>query len=409
MSRGLAIPSRAMRHLLAASCLALLLASSSGIARAQAPEMRGAVAFSMWDAGSLSLAGTSIRTRVYYPDAGGPYPLVGVIHGANANGAYHTELASTLASRGFVAVVPDMPCTVTSCDHDANQRQISALLEWAVAQSADGSSRIAGRVDGTRRGLIGHSWGGLSSHITAARDPSIDSVVLFDPNDDGTDGLGVSAMITAPHLTLLASVPGACNGAWQESMVRTRLGGPHLDFVISRSGHCDPGEMDVFCSFGCGRGDGATTPTFRRYAVAWTACVLAGDASMAGWMGGSDFDGDVSGGRLESAMPAGLESLPCRAGGLPDAGMVESPDAAVAPGEDAALAPGEDAASAELDAFVAPGLDAATSAGVDAGGGAAASSGCGCTTAGARGGRGIAASALLLLAVVLRARSRQRG
>ena len=38
----------------------------------------------------------------------------------------------TLASRGFVAVVPDMPCLVTFCDHDANAAQISALLGWAV-------------------------------------------------------------------------------------------------------------------------------------------------------------------------------------------------------------------------------------------------------------------------------------
>jgi MYXO-CTERM domain-containing protein len=333
---------------------------------------------------------------------------VGVIHGANANGAYHTELASVLASRGFVAVVPDMPCTVVSCDHDANQRQITALLAWAVAQSADPSSRLAGTVDGSRRGLIGHSWGGLSSHITAARDPSIDSVVLLDPNDDRTDGLSVTASITAPVLTLLAEVPGACNSAWREDMVRTRLTGPNLDFTLDGSGHCNPGEMDVVCSFGCGVGDSATTPLFRRYAVAWTACVLAGDASMADWIGGASYDAEVSAGRIVGPMASMLEGLPCRSGGLPDAGVMETPDAGVIVGVDAAVASESDAAtSSESDAFVASGIDAGRTVNVDAGAGTTSSSGCSCGV-GARAPLGSGVWMALGLAVFVRERRRRR-
>jgi MYXO-CTERM domain-containing protein len=351
-----------------AAIVASLVLTVCASARAQAPEERGALTTTSWDAGSISLDGTSIRVRAYFPESGGPYPLVGVIHGANANGTYHTELATTLASRGFVALTPDMPCTVTSCDHDANQRQISAMIVWAVAQSADASSRLAGKVDGSRVGLIGHSWGGLSSHITAARDPSIDSVVLLDPNDDGTDGLSVTSAIVAPHLTLLAQVPGVCNSQWQEAMVRTRLTSSHLDFVIAGSGHCDPGEMDGLCSFGCGRGDTGTTPIFRRYAVAWTSCVLTGDPAMSEWIGGASYTADVSTDRLRSAMPSGLETMPCNAGGLPDAGVIEGPDAAVIAAPDAGLSSMADAAIAPaLDAFVMPGLDAGTTAGRDAG------------------------------------------
>ncbi|MBN8612237.1 MAG: dienelactone hydrolase family protein [Deltaproteobacteria bacterium] len=374
-----------MRQSIALSvCFALFGSFLAARASAQAPEDRGPLTVETWDAGTLTLDGARIRTRVYYPagagptGSGGPFPLVGVIHGANANGAYHTELASTLASRGFVAVVPDMPCTVTACDHDANQRQITALLAWAVAQSADPSSRLSGTVDGSRRGLIGHSWGGLSSHITAARDPSIDSVVLLDPNDDGTDGLSVTASITAPHLTLLAEVPGACNAAWQEAMVRTRLTSPHLDFTLDGSGHCNPGEMDLVCSFGCGRGDSATTPLFRRYAVAWTACVLAGDASMAEWLGGASYDGEVSAGRIVGPMASMLDGLPCRSGGLPDAGVIETPDAGAVVGDDAAVASEIDAGTiTESDAFVASGIDSGRTTAIDAGAGTS-SSGCSC-------------------------------
>lgn len=396
--------SHARGHALAFVVFVALSAASR--VDAQAPETRGALAFAVWDAGMVSAAGTNIRTRVYSPTSGGPYPLVGVIHGANANGGYHTELASTLASRGFVCVVPDMPCGVTSCDHDANQRQISALLEWAVAQSGDGSSMIAGRVDGSRRGLIGHSWGGLSSHLTAARDPSIDSLVLLDPNDDGGVGLGATGTITAPVLQLLAEVPGACNSAWQEAMVRSRLGAANLQLTVNTSGHCDPGEMDLVCSFACGAGDRATTPLFRRYAVAWTACVLAGDTAMATWAGGSDFGADASAGTIEGVFEAGLDALPCRAGGLPDAGTSDV---------DAGVVAAVDGGGGVLDAGAPAGVDAGDPPALDAGPPSPpddTEGGCGCAAVGRShaSARGVLALGLLLaLSVGRRARRRAIG
>jgi dienelactone hydrolase len=385
--------------------LALTLLLVSGAVRAQAPEERGPLAASSWDAGARTLDGVSIRVRVVYPELGGPYPLVGVIHGANANGAYHTELATTLASRGFVVVVPDMPCTVTVCDHDANQRQISALLAWAAAESAEAGTRLAGKVDGGRRGLIGHSWGGLSSHLTAARDPSIGSVVLLDPNDDGTEGLSVTDAISAPHLTLLAQVPGLCNSQWQESMVRARLGGPRLELTVNRSGHCDPGEMDGLCSFGCGRGDTSTTRLFRRYAVAWTACVLGGDPAMVEWVGGPSYTRDVREGTVVGPSAAGLDALACRSGApVPDAGPTDVQDAAMGladAGVDSGAGPimPEDAAVA-LDAEVR-----APDAGLVTAGGPG---GCACRAARASSCRTLVPLALFAVAWARRRRSAVR-
>jgi MYXO-CTERM domain-containing protein len=356
-------------------------------ALAQAPEERGPLAFSEWDAGRIPAAGTMIRTRVFHPNGGGPHPLVGVIHGANANGSYHIELASTLASRGLVAVVPDMPCTVTSCDHDANQRQITALLEWAVAQGADPASRLSGLVDGSRRGLIGHSWGGLSSHLTAARDATIDSLVLLDPNDDAGVGLAATGTITAPVLQLLAEVPGACNSAWNEATVRAMLPAPNLQTTISGSGHCEPGEMDLVCSFACGSGDRATRPLFRRYAVAWTACVLLGDPAMGSWLGGADMSADEAAGRLESTFPTGLDGLPCRGAPPPiDGGTDAGPDAGTIEEIDAAA--GE--------------IDGGTTSAADAGTVAPSSGGCGCGVTAPR-----APPALALVALAALARRRR--
>src|SRR5688500_6514992 len=106
----------------------------------------------------------------------------------------------------MIALLPDMPCGIGGCDHDANANQLVALLDWAAMVAEDPASPIAGKVDPERRGLIGHSWGALASHMAAARDDRIDSLVLFDPNDDGTVGRDATAAVRAPTAQLLAMV-----------------------------------------------------------------------------------------------------------------------------------------------------------------------------------------------------------
>lgn len=309
------------------------IALGAGPVAAQ-PETRGTFAIEEWDAGRVMVAGTSIRTRVLFPaTAPGPFPLVAVVHGYARDGSYHLEMARTLASRGMVAIVPDMPCGLAGCNHDANARQLSALLDWAVAQSGDAASMIAGKVDGERRGLIGHSFGALNSFLAAASDPTIDSVVLLDPNDDFGVGLDATPMIDAPVLQLIAEVEGSCNSAWRENEVHPMLPPPKLLLTVVRSGHCDPEDpTDSACAFACRAGDEATTPLFRRYAVAWTACILSADASMTEWVGGGRMMDDESAGRIAGVMRDGLDALPCRgAPPMRDAGPIARVDAGPRP------------------------------------------------------------------------------
>jgi dienelactone hydrolase len=286
--------------------------------------MRGALTVTMWDAGSVAAGGAMIPTVVVFPEMGGPYPVVGVFHGLNGEGADHPELAATLASYGAVVVLPDMPCRLSGgCDHAANAGMISALLEWAVAQSGDASSQIAGKVDGARRGLVGHSFGALNSHIAASMDATIDSVVLLDPNDDGGEGLAATPGVMAPTAQLIAANEGSCNSAWSEDMVRPMLPAPTLQLTVAGSGHCDPADAsDAICEFACGSGDRATNPTFRRYAVAWTHCVLSADTTMAPWLGGPMMGDDETAGRIIGVTREGFDMLPCRGGviPMPDAG-----------------------------------------------------------------------------------------
>jgi MYXO-CTERM domain-containing protein len=220
-------------------------------------------------------------------------------------------------------VVPDIPCNVWGCDHNANANQINALLDWAVAQSMTPSSRLAGAVDATRRGLIGHSWGALGSAMAASRNTGVASLVLFDPNDDALVGARNAPGIRAPTLTLLAQTRAVCNNQWVATSITPGLGGPGVHATLARSGHCDPEDpTDALCPLLCGSGDVATTALFRRYAVAWTRCNLTGDAAMAPWVLGADWDADQRAGRLTGVVRAGaIAGLACLRGddaGAPD-------------------------------------------------------------------------------------------
>lgn len=312
-----------------------LLLALAGAALA-APEDRGPVPFTVHDAGTLSLGGAEIPTKVYLPDApAAPGPTAVIMHGNLRTGSYHTELASTLASRGFVVVLPDMPCGLGGCDHEANAAQLSALLEWASAQNQDEASPLYGKSSG-RRGLFGHSYGGLGVFLATARDPSVEMVVLFDPKDNLGVGAAERQNLRVPSAHLMAEVRGVCNDDWANA-VYPGTTPPRLRLRVSGSGHCDveqPG--DSLCPLACGRGSGGSA-LFRRYAVAFASCVLQGDPEMEPYVGGAALASDHAAGSVDLVDHAGLEALPCRsaAGDPPlfDAGAAPL-DASV--GDDAA-------------------------------------------------------------------------
>lgn len=344
------------------------------------PDARGPYAFDVFDAGDVDAAGTGIPTVVYYPTTTtAPVPVVAVVHGFLRNGSFMAELARTLASHGLVAVVPDMPCGARGCDHDANGRQISALLDWAEAASADPASPLAGKVDGARRGALGHSWGGLGVFVAASQDPRFSSVLMLDPNDDR--GLAASLAPSMGHATahVMAERFGSCNATEWTTTVFPLTPGPHLRVRVVGSGHCDVEDpSDGLCPLACGSGDAATTPMFRRYAVAWTLCNLTRDPAMADWIGGGRLDDDIAGGRIDQVDALGLDALPCRGGTAADAGVRDAAttDSAVPRGADARV---DAAVEVPRDAGAAsPDLDAAMSLDAEGSGASEESTSCAC-------------------------------
>ncbi len=113
--------------------------------------------------GSFSVASVSISSLVtgfgggvaYYPTATGTYPVIAASPGFTARWSSISWIGPRLASWGFVVVGIE---TNSTLDQPASRgNQLLAALNWAVNSSP---TAVRSRVDGSRRGVAGHSMGG---------------------------------------------------------------------------------------------------------------------------------------------------------------------------------------------------------------------------------------------------------
>jgi predicted dienelactone hydrolase len=105
--------------------------------------------------------------RVYYPTATGTFPVIAVSPGYTASWSSISWIGPRLASWGFVVVGIE---TNSRYDQPGSRgNQLLAALDWAVNSS---STTVRSRVDGSRRGVAGHSMGGGGTLEALAADTS---------------------------------------------------------------------------------------------------------------------------------------------------------------------------------------------------------------------------------------------
>nr|BFE56913.1 lipase [Dactylosporangium thailandense] len=93
--------------------------------------------------------------RVYYPTAAGQYPVIAISPGFTATWSSLAWIGPRLSSWGFVVVGIE---TNSIYDQPASRgSQLLAALNWAVGSSP---TAVRSHVDGSRRGVAGHSMGG---------------------------------------------------------------------------------------------------------------------------------------------------------------------------------------------------------------------------------------------------------
>ncbi len=100
------------------------------------------------------------------PVAAGVFPLVVISHGSGGSPMSHRTLAAHLAQNGFVVAMPEHPgnnrnnnkLADTIANLTSRPRHIRAVIDWAFASGAFGSSLLPEKV-----AIIGHSMGGYTA------------------------------------------------------------------------------------------------------------------------------------------------------------------------------------------------------------------------------------------------------
>jgi pimeloyl-ACP methyl ester carboxylesterase len=200
--------------------------------------------------------GHRLEADIYYPglgDAtdprGAPYPALVFAHGFLAMPFMYAGNGQHLATWGYIVAIPGFP------DEHAELRasDVQHLFSYLEAQNADEGSRFFRQIDASRFGLVGHSLGGLTTLMVAARDVRIKAAVALDPVsppgiwwkgswDYRAEGPGL-----AVPLAVIAAPAQRCNlFAGYRRMYAAAGSGHKAQYVLVNGSHCD--YMDILSS-----------------------------------------------------------------------------------------------------------------------------------------------------------------
>ncbi len=120
-----------------------------------------------------------------------PSPLVVFLPGFQAPTDLYKETVDHLASHGFVVVRATPQGGLFNVNHVEMAADAIAVIDWAQ----DAAGPLAGRVDGTWVGMMGHSLGGKVSTMVAFQDSRVKALFAIDPVNGGNPFTGYSATL----------------------------------------------------------------------------------------------------------------------------------------------------------------------------------------------------------------------
>lgn len=139
-------------------------------------------------------------------NAVGARPTFVWVTGSNVQAYYQQSLHETLASWGYVVIVPDSrPLTFT--DFNYHRRNVD-LAKQAIQKAIDGELDVI--VDTERLAVGGYSIGGTMAAFVAAEEPRVDAIVFWAPTRapfwTGLDPDELFPLVTQPAYYLLAEL-----------------------------------------------------------------------------------------------------------------------------------------------------------------------------------------------------------
>lgn len=128
------------------------------------PEKEGGVApgaplYTKTGTCTITIAATGDAADAYFPEAAGPFPVALLLQGAKVDKLHYATFARTIASYGFVVVVPNHSTLMGK--NMVEERLVVDVLAQAKLENT-GSTPLAGRIDTKTLVLLGHSFGGAA-------------------------------------------------------------------------------------------------------------------------------------------------------------------------------------------------------------------------------------------------------
>ena len=260
---------------------------------------------------SVTNGSSTFTEHIYLPGSSGPHPVVVLSPGLEQTAAAYQPYGHRLGSWGMVVLVRDNPGALTVTP-DVTADLTYVVGTWLVAQNADASSMLFGKLDLARVGLAGHSRGGQASLVAAEMGckGKINAWFGLDPVDSMTLSSGTQARtnlatIGVPTTFLGASVSSSCSPvADNYAVLYAAAPSPSVQLVGVGAGHTqfeDPAACTAcnLCS-PAGTADGQVVLAYAlRYATAFFARELQGDATVGATFDGAGVAADISAGVIQ--------------------------------------------------------------------------------------------------------------
>ncbi len=118
---------------------------------------------------STTISPNNDLTDIYFPNPSNlkngdySFPIALLLQGANVDKSDYSDFASTVASYGFVVVVPNRQRSLPEFGFTgllAETSQIDAVIAKMAAENSNSASPVAGAINTEKLALLGHSQGG---------------------------------------------------------------------------------------------------------------------------------------------------------------------------------------------------------------------------------------------------------
>ena len=253
---------------------------------------------------TLTNAGHSFTVTAYLPSSPGTHPVVSLSPGLLQTSAAYAVYGKRFASHGIAMLVRDDPGALTVTT------DVASDIAYTVATWMPGA--LGASVDAARVGLAGHSRGGKATLLAAegALHGKVKAWFGLDPVDAAAFSGGAQARdgiaaIGIPTAYLGASVSSSCSPAADNFEILFAAGpSPSVKLTGVGAGHTQLEDQTSCSACGvctpAGTADSKTVLAYAlRYATAFFARELLGDARVGAAFEGAGAAADVAAGRVE--------------------------------------------------------------------------------------------------------------